>query len=169
MTTLHRGDRLIGQTGRAGMVYGADPGGWGPYRLHTEATRSVSPLSTRLTVDWTFRSATTGEATALPLLAVRFAPALDDLNRAPAGGPFTLPVYVQHNAGEAVRTLAVQVSYDDGLTWAPTPLVRVGDRWHAALTHPADARFVSLRAQAKDTRGNAVDQTIVRAYALGNS
>ncbi|GGS45729.1 hypothetical protein [Actinokineospora fastidiosa] len=43
----------------------------------------------------------------------------------------------------------------------------MGDRWHAALTHPADARFVSLRAQAKDTRGNAVDQTIVRAYALG--
>ncbi|MFC7614572.1 hypothetical protein ACFQV2_14600 [Actinokineospora soli] len=42
----------------------------------------------------------------------------------------------------------------------------MGDRWHAILHHPANAEFVSFKAQAKDTQGNAVDQTIIRAYAL---
>ncbi|ROP42657.1 hypothetical protein [Saccharothrix texasensis] len=61
---------------------------------------------------------------------------------------------------------AVQVSFDDGTTWRPAPLVKVGQRWLAAVVHPAGAKFVSLKARARDAAGNAVDQTIIRAYGL---
>ncbi len=167
-TTLHRGDRLIAQSTVDGSVHGVDPGGSGVYRLRTEATRSVSPLSTRVSADWTFTSAAEDEPAPLPLIAVRFAPKLDDANRAKAGVPFALPVYVQRNGSSAagVRAPAVQVSYDDGQTWKRTTVVKVGERWQALLSHPRNAEFVSLKAQARDARGNSVDQTIIRAYAL---
>ncbi|MGX7825796.1 S8 family serine peptidase [Actinokineospora sp. 24-640] len=169
-TTLHRGDVLIASSEYAGALDGTDPGGSGTYRLHAEATRSVSPLSTKVVADWTFRSAPGAgdEPAALPLLAVRFAPSLDDRNRAPSGQAFTVPVYVQRNGSttEGVRKPAVQVSYDDGRTWRPAPVLGGGDRWQAVLLHPATAEFVSLRAQARDAGGGTVDQTIIRAYAL---
>ncbi|MFC5289493.1 S8 family serine peptidase [Actinokineospora guangxiensis] len=165
-TTLHRGERLIGETEYDGYVNGVDPGGSGVYRLHTEATRSSSPLSTRITADWTFRSASDEDTKALPMMAVRFAPKLDESNKAAAGRLFTVPVYVQHNSGGKVRTPSVRVSYDDGATWKPTALVKVGERWHAVLAHPKKAKFVSFKASAKDAQGNAVEQTIIRAYAL---
>ena len=45
--------------------------------------------------------------------------------------------------------------------------MRVADgRYAVSLRHPSDARFVSLRAKASDTRGNAVEQATVRAYQL---
>ncbi|MFC5289872.1 S8 family serine peptidase [Actinokineospora guangxiensis] len=167
-TTLHRGDRLIAESEYDGSVYGVDPGGSGAYRLRTEATRSVSPLSTKVSADWTFRSTSGDDPTPLPLIAVRFAPKLDDANRAKAGVPFTVPVYVQHNGStaESVRTPSVQVSYDDGRTWKRTYLIKLGSQWHALLVHPKKATFVSFKAQAHDGQGNSVDQTIIRAYAL---
>lgn len=36
----------------------------------------------------------------------------------------------------------------------------------ALLHHPAGDGFVSLKASATDSHGNAVEQTIIRAYAL---
>jgi subtilisin family serine protease len=165
-TTLHRGDRLIGESLYDGYVNGVDPGGSGVYRVHTEATRSSSPLSTRITADWTFRSASHEESKALPMMAVRFSPKLDESNRAPAGRLFTVPVHVQHNSGGTVRAPSVRVSYDDGATWKPTALVKVGERWHAVLAHPKKAKFVSFTASATDAQGNAVEQTIIRAYGL---
>ena len=65
-----------------------------------------------------------------------------------------------------VRDLDVDVSYDDGVTWRWPLLVKVGNSWLALLFHPANARFVSLRAAADDSAGNSVQQTILRAYRL---
>lgn len=100
-------------------------------------------------------------------MAVRFAPDLDDQNRAPAGAGFWVPVYVQHTDPKAAAAKpVVQVSYDDGTTWLPAPLLRAGDHWLARLQHPAQAAFVSLNATAADRNGNTVAQKIVRAYRL---
>jgi hypothetical protein len=55
---------------------------------------------------------------------------------------------------------------DDGATWSRPALVTVGDSRLALLFHPANARFVSLRAAATDSAGNSVQQTILRAYRL---
>ena len=103
----------------------------------------------------------------LSLLAVRFAPDLDEYNRAPASSAFTLPMSVERNGtNPTVRELALQVSYDDGATWQPAQLTATDGHWTAQLQHPAGAAFVSLRATATDSDGNSVDQTIIRAYAL---
>ncbi|MEU7526010.1 S8 family serine peptidase [Saccharothrix sp. NPDC042600] len=169
-TTLHRDGVLVGESSYAGSVRAAVPAGRASYVLHAQATRSgVSDLSTSVTADWTFTSDTvTGDPAALPLLAVRFAPTLDDRNRARAGRPFAFPVYVQRNGGGSVADVrtTVQVSYDDGASWRPAPLAKFGERWLAAVSHPADAKYVSLKASARDKAGNGVEQTIIRAYGL---
>ncbi|GAA1300331.1 S8 family serine peptidase [Saccharothrix xinjiangensis] len=170
-TGLHRDGELIAEQAVEGNLRAEVAATSGTYRLSTSADRAgPAELSTRVTADWTFTSEHVEgrEPRALPLLAVRFAPSLDDRNRARAGRPFAFPVYVQRNdttRTSGVRT-AVQVSYDDGKTWKPVPLVEVGERWVAAVVHPAGARYASLKAQARDGAGNSVDQTIIRAYAL---
>ncbi|MFD0744860.1 hypothetical protein ACFQ1L_25860 [Phytohabitans flavus] len=90
-------------------------------------------------------------------------------NRAPAGRPFAIPVYVQRQAGAefgALRDLRVEASYDDGATWRAVPVAGSGLERVALLQHPHGAGYVSLKASAVDSAGNKVEQTIIRAYAL---
>jgi hypothetical protein len=65
-----------------------------------------------------------------------------------------------------VRTPTVEVSYDDGTSWAPARVVPLGERWIAFVQHPVGARFVSLRASALDADGGSVETTVIRAYHL---
>jgi subtilisin family serine protease len=171
-TVLYRDGVKVGDSPFDGTGDFTVPAGSATYRLHTATTRSqVSTLSTSITADWTFRSDTVAGADPKPLrlLVVRFAPQLDDHNQARAGRPFTIPVFVQRNGQDGVvplRALTVRVSYDDGRTWHTAPVVRVGNQWRAVVTHPAKAQYVSLQASARDRGGNAVEETIIRAYAL---
>lgn len=137
------------------------------YRLTADVTRSSADVSTRISAAWTFESGWNGEdSAAVPVMAVRYRPALDDANTAPAGGRFTIPVTVE-GAVDGVGSLVVQISYDDGVTWQPVDLRRTSDGWSASVTHPAGTGHVALRAQATDNRGNTVHQTIIRAYHFG--
>jgi subtilisin family serine protease len=171
-SVLSRNGTVLSDTQYTGAFNGTVPSGPATYKFHAEATRTgLSELSTSVSADWTFSSDTVpgGDNAPLPLLAVRFAPSLDDHNRTEAGRPFTFPVYVQRNGStdlSQLRKPAVQVSYDDGGTWQPVHLVRSRDQWLAVVAHPKDAKFVSLKAQAQDASGNTVDQTIIRAYGL---
>ncbi|MBF9130653.1 hypothetical protein I0C86_17055 [Plantactinospora sp. S1510] len=120
---------------------------------------------------WTFRSRQKASTlpVALPLLAVRYAPVLGAGRTAPAGKPFLIPIRVEHQPGStggSVSKLTVQVSYDDGTTWRTAPIKLDGGSWVAAVTHPADAGHVSLRAIVADSLGSQVEQTIIRAYLL---
>jgi subtilisin family serine protease len=140
-------------------------------RVESADTDGTWALSTSVTCEWTFRSAAppTDRTTVLPLSAVRFTPAVDDTNTAPAGRPFLLPVQVQRqpdSAAAPVRSLTVDVSYDDGKTWRSAPVVRVGDQWRAALRHPAAPGFVSVRGRAVDATGNTNTVTVLRAYRI---
>jgi subtilisin family serine protease len=169
-TVLYRDGQRVDSSGVPGSGDFTVPAGPASYRLQTEATRSVSPLSTRVSAAWTFHSDTIPgqDPQPIPLLAVRFAPPLDSHNRAPTGSTFTFPVYVQRNGTQTatVATLAVQVSYDDGHTWTPVPLTGSGDQRTATVAHPRGGSFVSLRATASDPAGNSVQQTIIHAYEL---
>ncbi|MBE1497956.1 subtilisin family serine protease [Amycolatopsis lexingtonensis] len=140
----------------------------GGYRLTAEVHRHQDwwPLWTDVAAEWGFRSAAAADGQALPLLTVRFAPAVDLRNSAPAGRVFTFPAFVERQGGGTGTKLAVEVSTDDGRTWQPAPVLRTGDHWTVAVRNPAGG-FVSLRASAADERGNTVRQTVIRAYAVG--
>ncbi|MEO3818076.1 S8 family serine peptidase [Plantactinospora sp. B24E8] len=139
------------------------------YRLTMTAERGgPATLSTRVEVTWTFRSGhVPGESPVrLPVSTVRFAPRVDNDNTAPAGQTGTVPVTVTaqpDSPAGANQSLTVEVSYDDGKTWAPVE-VTAGQ---VVLRHPEDAGYVSLRANATDTAGNTVSQTVIRAYRIG--
>lgn len=140
------------------------------YRLTTESTRDTpwSGLSTRQRTSWTFTSQAADGVVALPLLAVRYQMTLDDLNRAPAGAPFTFSVFAERNGSDPtprLASLAVEASFDDGVTWQNVALERRTEHWVATLEHPAGDGYVSLRARAEDADRNTVDQTTIRAYA----
>ncbi|MDW4907265.1 S8 family serine peptidase [Streptomyces sp. ADMS] len=136
------------------------------YRLTVDNSRdpAVHPVSTRVRAEWTFRSATPpgDESTRLPLSVIRFSPDLSLSSTAKAGRRFAVPFTVEGAAaGQRPARLAFEVSYDDGSTWQHTKAV---GSTHLALTHPATAGSVSLRARLTDRAGNTLVQTIERAY-----
>jgi subtilisin family serine protease len=172
-TQLLRNGEVVAETPYSGQLRATLDPARAEYTLRTFADRAPygARLSTQISAEWTFSSEhVDGEAPAhLPLLAVRFAPNLDDHNAAPAGKRFTIPVYVQRNGSDTVgkvSTPSVEASYDDGKTWAPAKVTRDGDCWKATVDHPAGAQFVSLRSSITDADGHTAKQTIIRAYAL---
>jgi subtilisin family serine protease len=175
-TALYQEDgTLVATSPVAGHLDAPVPAGTAGYRLAVEADRSGSAeVSTRVDAVWTFRSGHVDgwRPAALPLLAVRFAPRLDQDNAAPAGRAYRLPISVQQQPGSdprSVMELHIDVSYDDGAHWATAGVTRAVDGWVATLDHPAAGGFVSLRAHAEDSEGGTVDQTIIRAYRLATT
>jgi subtilisin family serine protease len=135
--------------------------------LDAQVTRQLPEwtLSTTVRAQWTFRSQGGTEPPVLPLLTVRFDPAVDPQNRAHPG-QFTIPATVIRQDGTpTVTDLAVEVSYDDGATWTAAPATRSGSGWNVQVNQPA-GRYASLRASATDSDGNTVVQTIIRAYQI---
>jgi hypothetical protein len=150
------------------------PAGGGRFQVIADASRTleqVPALSPRTRAEWTFSAPRgTAERVALPLLDVRFALPLDDHNRAAArsevrGG---LTVVSQPGSrGGKVRSVRVEVSYDEGQTWQRVQVDRTGDGWQVRIPRGgAPGGFASLRASATDNAGNAVTETVTRAYAL---
>jgi subtilisin family serine protease len=142
------------------------------YTLTATGTRQVSHsiLSTHVEAAWTFRSARTATAQALPLTAVRFAPReLDDLNRAKPGSTTAVPIWTERNPGApgaAVETLRLETSSDHGASWREAPARPTPHGWIAHIANPQTGS-VSLRAKATGTNGDTVVQTIRDAYAIG--
>lgn len=169
---LYRDGSLVGQSASAASGVVTVPAERASYRLETGLSTVADPtsrwnVSTGVEAAWTFTSATTPAATALPLMAVRFEPRLDEYNRAPGERLFEFPIRVEHQPGSTatqVTELAVQASDDDGATWRDVDVRRAGDRWVALVRNPAQG-FVTLRATAVDADGNTAQLTIFRAYS----
>jgi subtilisin family serine protease len=166
-TTLFKDGKQIGREEWSGYGLFVVPPGEGTFQLHTEGSTNLA-VSSNVVADWTFKSGTvTGEEVkALPLIAVRFAPALDNQNRALRAVPTVVPVNIDHNTGGKAKPTSIQVSHDDGITWKPAPILNAGGKWFTVLVHPAGAKTVSLKASAGDNDGNSVDQTILSAFLL---
>jgi hypothetical protein len=105
----------------------------------------------------------------MPLLNVDLAVTTDLANRA-VGGEQAVGVSVHHLAGAVgagtVGRPAVSVSFDDGRHWRAAQVVTGKDGAATARFTAPRHGFVSLRVSAKDDRGNAVTQDVIRAYAL---
>ncbi|CAL9354870.1 hypothetical protein SUDANB171_00544 [Streptomyces sp. enrichment culture] len=145
----------------ANLLFGV-PADEAEYRIVATASRGYTDLSTEVTVDHTFTSATTTalEPVAGPL-AVRYAPALAADNTAPAGERgYSVPLSVQ--GGTAVA-LTVETSVDGGQSWT-TVHDGAGDVTAVEVDNPAAGGTVSLRATAVDAAGNRTVQTITDAY-----
>ena len=130
----------------------------GRYTLDLHATRDLMELSTDVRTTWEFSSPADGK---LPVLEVDYALPLDLRNSWKAGVPMPAKFSAarQEGAGRAVvRELRAYASFDDGASWVPV-----------AGVVPAGGKaggFVSLRVTARDSDGNTVDQTVLRAYRL---
>jgi hypothetical protein len=167
---LYRAGEKIGEARNFSAVFEVPPER-AAYRADCSGTNNAFPLSSRVSGVWTFESEhVEGEAPKhLPLMSVSFEPRLNERGQAPRSGSFEVPVLVRQ-VGKlepiAARSLDIDVSYDDGATWQRVPTHRRDKKWIAALKHPEQAEFVSLRASARDDSTNAVEQTIIRAYAL---
>ncbi|MET7971334.1 S8 family serine peptidase [Micromonospora sp. NPDC005305] len=167
--TLYRDGQQVGTEPDPGFALFPLPDDAASYRLVAEAT--VAPgsatLSTKVSAAWTFRSSVADEGKPVPLLTVRFDPAVDLRNRAPAG-KFSFPAYVSQQGGGATRatSFTVDVSYDDGKTWRPTLVTADGDHYQVTTQNPVTG-YATLRAKATDANGNTVEQTVLRGYAIG--
>jgi hypothetical protein len=169
-TVLYRDGNLVGIAPPGSQDSFEVPPDDAGYRLAVNAVRlGPASLSTSMTAAWTFRSRHVAGTQVLPLSAIRFTPVLDETSTAPAGRPFSVPVKVERQAGAGtatVRTLTVEVSYDNGATWRPVPLESTSDGGVARLSHPNAAGFVALRAAMTDTDGNTTEVTIIHAYRI---
>ncbi|GAA3509037.1 hypothetical protein GCM10023075_69550 [Streptosporangium album] len=139
------------------------------YRLAMSATRQAD-VSTKVEAVWEFDSKTTRDATALPLLAVRFSPRLDGDGSAPAGGVFQIPFLVDRTAtASRIRKVDVEASFDDGTTWTKAEVRLLDDGGVVTVRHPSladSSGYVSLRTSARDVHDNTVNQNILHAYRL---
>jgi subtilisin family serine protease len=173
-TVLYRDGVKVGETALPGVGQFEVPAAQSDYRLEVQARRSgVSEFSTQVSCVWTFTSAHPPDVrgkggVGLPLLAVRLAPPNLNLRNVVHAEQLRIPITVQQPATAPETTLTaltVDASFDDGRTWSPTPVTLVGPTTATAtVTHPSGARYVSLRANATDSDGNTVTQTVIRAY-----
>ncbi|TQJ74674.1 S8 family peptidase [Streptomyces sp. SLBN-31] len=137
------------------------------YTIRTNLTRppGVATTTSRLTAAWTFTSSPS-DSGSLPLSTVRFHPKLTPTGTAPAGRRTTIPLSLQGPAATDLKSLTVKVSYDAGKTWSPAPVTTTHGKRTLTLTHPENARSVSLKSTLTDTTGNTYTVTILKAYLL---
>ncbi|MEU7608030.1 S8 family serine peptidase [Micromonospora sp. NPDC049204] len=170
-TSLYRNGQLLGTVAEPGRGQFAVPAAAATYRLTASATHH-SPTwrsSTTVSGSWTFRSATVSGRQPLPLLGMLLDAPVDLRNTVSVGDrrPVRMSVHRQGGvAGRPVVTVTVAASYDDGRSWHAVPVSRDGEGWLALVPHRR-AGHVSLRANAADADGNAVEQTVLRAYRVG--
>ncbi len=167
---LYRGSTLVAEAKNNHFASFTLPAAADNYRLTaTFARGGQNVLSTKVEATWTFRSGHVAGTTPqrLPLSTVRFTPALDLNNAVKKNTTVTVPVVVDHQTGSAAgvaKTVKIEVSFNDGKTWATVANTGTGDKRTVKIKNPNSAGFVSLRASVSDTKGNTETQTIIRAY-----
>ncbi|BET52132.1 S8 family serine peptidase [Kitasatospora aureofaciens] len=171
--SLYQGGELLGEDVNERIVVAGDlspdPK---PYRLVLEGSRNLPdrPYSTRSRTVWDFTSATTDPSrlTPLPLVQLDYAVDADLSGRAHRRTDLTVTASHLEGAARAgaIHAATVEVSYDDGATWHRSALRKSADGWTARLDAPRKARYASLRTTARDTEGNGVSQTLIRAFGL---
>ena len=105
----------------------------------------------------------------MPVLQVAYDVKTDLANRV-HGGEQSIGISVHHLPGAAgggtVGRPTVWTSYDDGKHWRRAKVVVAADGTTVARFEAPERGFASLRVSAKDDRGNAVTQDVIRAFGL---
>jgi hypothetical protein len=143
-----------------------------PYRLVSVNSRDAwaGPFSTSTRTEWSFTSADVapGAIYSPPLIQLDYLVDTDRDGNARRTFELTVGASTLATATDAgkIRTVELDVSYDDGTTWQRAALSPGAKGWSTRISAPRTARFVTLRTNARDTRGHAVDQRITRAFGL---
>ncbi|MET9412233.1 hypothetical protein ABZX90_41995 [Streptomyces sp. NPDC002935] len=126
--------------------------------------------STAATTTWSFRSHREPDvySRGLPILSPAYDLPVDGMNTLPAQSGIRVGLSVEGHAGYtpgAITAASLSYSYDGGTTWTEAPTEWRGGRWTAVLDHTgATGKQVMTKATFTDAKGNAVTQTITRAY-----
>lgn len=167
--TLYQGSTQLGQGNFTSVSGDAPSPDRLPYRLVVTGERDVpfTPYSSSTRTEWDFTSKATpdGAEAVLPLVQVEYGIGTDSAGR--AGRHDTLSVTAAHlpdaaGAGK-IGAVCLELSYDEGRTWQKADC---GADGRVRLDAPRKASSVSLRAHAKDGAGNAVHQTVIKAFGL---
>ncbi|MEV7992080.1 S8 family serine peptidase [Streptomyces sp. NPDC086077] len=176
--SLYQGDKLLAtMSGSFVIATGLKPERQA-YRYVLETARGdwANPYSTRTRTEWDFTSVAGAqyEGLALPLIQLDHAVATDGDGKARRDASLTVTATHPTSSDpdqvlpptSAIGKVAVELSYDDGRTWSKADVTRSGDGWRTTLDAPRKASYVTVRATAADDRGNAVQQTVTRAFGL---
>ena len=92
------------------------------------------------------------------------------LDGSAAAGRQTVGVSVGHlqlAAAARIAAVAVQVSFDNGMTWHTATVTGSGGAYRAAFAAAAGS-YVTLRVTAADAAGGRICETIARAYKIAS-
>ncbi|MGW5202615.1 S8 family peptidase [Streptomyces spiralis] len=126
--------------------------------------------STAVTTTWSFRSHREPDvySRGLPILFPAYDVPVDGLNTLPTRSGIRIGLSVEGHAGYTpgvIKAASLSYSYDDGATWTQAPTQQQNGNWTAVLDHTgASGKQVTMKATFTDANGNAVTQTIKRAY-----
>ncbi|MFI7703812.1 S8 family peptidase [Nonomuraea sp. NPDC049480] len=165
---LYRGDTLLWQTNYLPSGTGTLPAERSAYRIEYDVANEAewAKMSTRTRAVWTFASERAAGTTVIPLLLAAFDAPVDLRNQA-ASRTLGLRLFHQEGAEQrAVKSVSLEVSYDDGATWRSARLRDRGGRTYEATLDRVRSGFVSLRLEASDAGGNTLKQEVIRAYAV---
>ncbi|MFJ4985338.1 S8 family serine peptidase [Streptomyces sp. NPDC088732] len=167
---LYQGDRLLVQSGpRPDFGVGDLAPQKLPYRLvvDTRANAEFTPYSATTHTEWTFLSGTADDQ-ALPLAQLDYTTDVDLDGRAKRTSAFSVtPAVVGSDAAkDAVSSVRLDVSYDDGKSWQPQNMKENKGTWQTQLHAPAGAHYVSIRVTAAQRNGGGITQTVTRAFGL---
>ena len=173
VTTVYRDGQLLGSAPSSTVAFPMVPQP-ATYKLVLDVTKNQPwwTTSTKASTAWTFRSEHS-DRSLLPVMSIDYDldVALD--NTVQAGRAATLGLGFRYPKGLAapkLRDVTLSASYDDGATWTQVPVTTTGtESAKGVLNSPALRNtngFVTLRVQATDVDGTAVEQTVTRAYRL---
>ncbi|MFE7402498.1 S8 family serine peptidase [Streptomyces sp. NPDC057557] len=126
--------------------------------------------STAADTTWSFRSHREPDvySRGLPLLHPAYDLPVDGMNTLPARSGIKVGLSVEGHAGYtpgAITAASLSYSYDGGTTWTQAPTEQQDGKWTAVLDHTgASGKQVMTKATFTDANGNAVTQTVTRAY-----
>jgi hypothetical protein len=187
---FYRDGQLTQVAATSGQVFPMLPG-TASYRIEWTQTRPEwATLGTRVETAWDFTSSTPAKndrlpkhqecspdvnhgCAYLPLIFGGYDFGTDLRGKVPAAGPhtFTVSGYYQRGVtGRQVTKASVQVSFDDGKTWAPAAVTALaGGKFRVSVQNPAASEgsgFASVKVNLSDSAGDSFEQTVIHAYGL---
>ena len=166
--TLYQGAAKLGSTVYQQLNLDLPSSAPLPYRLVAQTSQSgVLPNSPASRTEWGFTSG--NGYVLLPLIQLDYGVRTDLSGNVARSTTITLTASQLAGVTGAgkINGATLQVSWNDGSDWVTAKLRKQTDgSWTAVLKAPKYAAFLSLRATAKDSAGNTVGQTVLRAYGL---